>query len=233
MAVPISNLVPQVQSRLEEFAGPTGDGEFWSIQWELRTALIEAMNDLLLLIGRPTQTVNLPFNLTPNTVWQTVPKGLLLITDIWGWGSRLRKCDLHSLDYVMANWTPEWENDTDPAGPTKWAPLGFNMFLVHPATSVPQTVTLTAIAYPVTDTYPYTGAETIPYHDECLAALEAYAAHYCRLKESGSEAQQSLQLYRDYLAVAERLTQIESRRDPVIFSKSFGAAAGLDSLVKR
>ena len=86
MATPISTLADNVQSRLEEL--PVGGvGQWWSRQFEIYTGLIEACNDLMLLIGRPTQIVNFPFTLTQNSVWQVVPKGWLLITDIQGAGS--------------------------------------------------------------------------------------------------------------------------------------------------
>jgi len=229
----IGTLVPQVQNRLEENAG-SGDGEFWSVQFELRTGIIEAINDLMMLVGRPTRMVNVPFNLTPNTVWQTMPKGIFLITDIRGWASALHRVTLHDMDYVQSSWQADWEADTDPAGPVRWFPVGMNMFGVHPAPSVPQTVTLNAIAYPATTTYPYSGAETVPFHNELFVALEEYASGpYSRLKEGSAEFQQSLALYKDYLSTAQRLTVIEDRCDPVIFSPSFGAPAGVNPLVKR
>jgi hypothetical protein len=231
--ITIGTLVPQVQARLEETTGPTGDGQFWSTQFELRSGIIEACNDLMLLVGRPTNTVNVPFSLTPNTVWQQIPKGILLIANIRNWQGELQQASLHDMDYIQASWGPAWESDTSPQGPHRWGPLGFNMFFVHPATSVAQTVTLDAIAYPATTGFPYTGAETIPFHDECMAGLEQYASHYARLKESSQEFQQSLALYKDYLAMAKRLTQIESRRDDLIFTHAFGAEATLDPIVKR
>ena len=230
----ISDLIPQVQSRLEEFAGPVGDGEWWSIRFELRTALIEAMNDLLVLIGRPTQAVNQQLTLTPNTPWQSTPVGIIMITDIYGATGQLRCVSLHDLDYVQSSWNPAWEQDIDgPYGPVRWAPIGFNLFVVHPAPSVPTNVTFSGIAYPTTAAYPYTGAEPVIFHDEVFAALEAYAALYARLKEGGQDMQQAMTLYREYLTVAQRLTTIEDRRDPFIFSPSFGAGSGLDSLTKR
>ncbi len=226
---PMSALANNVLSRLED---PTGI--FWNESFEIYTALVEAMNDLMLLVGRPTQTVGLQFNLTPNTVWQTIPKGLFLISDIWGVQSRLRKGTLYDLDYNQASWDSSWENDTSITGPTMWAPLGFTSFIVHPAPASPQTVLLDGIAYPVAETnFPYTGAEIIPFHQEFFVLLEQYAAHYARIKESTAEFQESMALYQAYLSGAERMTEIESRKDPLIFSPAFGAPAGVNSHVKR
>ncbi len=229
----VNNLVPQVQSRLEEMSGPTGDGELWSIQFELRTAIIEAMSDLMLLIGRPTQEVTQQFSLAPNTCFQTLPTGVFLLTNIYGLGGDIRSVTLHDMDYVQSSWQSTWSNDTSASGPVRWFPMGFNMFGVHPACTVPTTVTLTGIRYATTNTYPYLGTEPLIFHDELEAALEQYATFYCKLKETGPEVQMGLQLYKEYLAAAKRNTEIEDRRDKEIFSPSFGGGSGLDPLVKR
>lgn len=229
----VNALVPQVQSRLEEAAGPSGDGELWSIQFEIRTALIEAMSDLMLLVGRPTQEITQQFSLTPNTCFQNLPSGVFLLSNIYGLGGDLRCVSLHDMDYIQSNWTSTWSNDTAPNGPVRWFPLGFNMFGVHPAATVPTTVTITGLRFVTTDSYPYPGTEPLIFHDELEAALEQYATFYCKLKETGPEVQNGLQLYREYLAAAQRNTTIEDRRDPVIFSPSFGGGSGLDPLVRR
>ena len=229
----VSNLVPQVQSRLEEAAGPSGDGEMWSIQFEIRAAIIEAMSDLMLLIGRPTQEVTQQFSLAPNTCFQTLPTGVFLLTNVYGIGGELRCVSLHDMDYIQSSWSSDWSNDTNANGPSRWFPLGFNLFGVHPAPTVPTTVTITGIQFATTNSYPYLGTEPLIFHDELEAALEQYAAMYCRLKETGPEVQTGMQLYKEYLAVAERNTEIEDRRDSVIFSPSFGGGSGLDPLVRR
>lgn len=229
----VNDLVSQVQSRLEEAAGPSGDGEVWSIQFEIRTAIIEAMSDLMLLIGRPTQEIIQQFTLVPNTCFQTLPTSVFLLTNVYGVGGELRCVSLHDMDYVQSSWSSTWSNDTSPTGPVRWFPIGFNLFGISPACTVPTTVTITGIRYITTDSYPYSGNETLVFHDELEAALEEYAAHYCRIKEQSAEFQQSLTLYRNYLATAKRNSIIEDRRDPVIFSPSFGGGSGLDPLVRR
>jgi len=160
---------------------------------------------------------------------------MFLISDIWGQQNRLRKFTLFSYDYEQpGNIGSDWENDVSAAGPRSWAPVGMTMFIVHPAPSSPQTVLLDGIAYPVAETnFPYTGAETVPFHNEFYVFLEEYAAHILRIKEGTAEFQESLSLYKNYLEGAKRLTTIEDRRDPVIFSSSFGAPAGVNSHTKR
>lgn len=229
----VSDLVPQVQSRLEEMAGPSGDGELWSIQFEIRTAITEAMSDLMLLIGRPTQEVTQQFSLALNTCFQALPIGVFLLTNIYGVGGELRCVSLHDMDYILSSWSPAWSNDTSPNGPVRWFPLGFNLFGVHPAPTVPTNVTITGIQSVTTESYPYSGNSPLVFHDELEAALEQYATMYCKLKEDGPEVQTGMQLYKEYLAVAARNTEIEDRRDAVIFSPAFGGGSGLDPITRR
>lgn len=224
----LSTLASYVQPRLEELP----NGGFWSLQYEIFSALAEAQNDLMLLVGRPTQVVNFPFTLTPNTVWQTVPKGIFQITDIQGAGSPLYKINLWDLDFLQSSWDSTWTQDVDTVA-QRWAPIAFNMFAVHPAVATAQTVNITAIQYPQTDVWPYTGNEPIIFEDSYFVALEIYSVFYCKLKELGGEAQEGLQLLQQYLDLARRMTQIQNLRDPLLFSSGFGAANLVNPTTRR
>ncbi len=227
----LSTLAPYVQNRLEEL--PLGaPGTMWSYQFEILSALAEAQNDLMLLVGRPTQVVNMPFTLVPNTVWQTMPEGIFQITDIQGYNSPLYKINLWDLDYLQSSWGPDWQQDVDVTA-ARWAPVAFNMFVVHPAVSVAQTVNITGIQYPQTDVWPYSGNEPIVFHDEFFVALELYATFWCRIKELGGEAQEGLQLLQQYLDLARRLTEISDLSDPLLFSSGFGAAQVANPTIRR
>ncbi len=230
MATPISTLATNVQSRLEE--NPGGSGAWWSRQFEIYTAIEEAQNDLLLLVGRPTQIVNIPFTLTANSVWQAIPKGYLAITDIQGAGSPLYKVNLWDLDFLQTSWDSTWTQDIDDVA-VRWAPIGFNMFVVHPAVSTPQTVNVTAIQYPTTDVWPYTGSESVQFSDEFFQLIEEYAAFYCRIKELGGEFEQGMKLFEQYMQGAKRMTQIQDRRDPLLFTSGYGAASNINPTTKR
>jgi hypothetical protein len=226
--VPISVLANRVLERLED---PTGI--FWSEQYEIYSAIIEAENELMLLVGRPTLTVQSPLNLVPNLCWQPMPKGLLAITDVYGPQSLLRKVSLFSMDYEQASWGSDWENDNSNYGPVRWAPIGATIFVVHPAAAVSQQVTINAVQYPTTDPWPYTGAEVVPFHDEFFVALEMYAAVYARLKEGGAELQTALPMLMEFYSIAERMTTIDNRRDTLVFSKSLGIPFGTNQIGKR
>lgn len=230
MAVAISTLGQSVAQRLEE-TDPSSP-VFWNLQNEIYSALIEAISDLLLLVGRPTQYVQQPLSLTPNTVWQTVPTGLFLISNLYGTQGEIRKVSLYEMDYTQASWGSDWENDVGDY-PLRWFPIGWNKFGVHPACSAPVTVTCTAIQYATADSWPYSGSETIPFHDEFEVALELYATAYCRLKEIGDDAMEGFTLYQQYLDLAKRLSQIEDRRDPLIFARVPGAVIRSSPIVSR
>lgn len=230
--VPINALALNVLERLEEYPPPDGP-VFWNLQFEVYTAIVEAMNELLLLVGRPTVIVQSPFNLNPNTVWQAVPKGILAITDIYGPQSPLRKKSLFDYDYVQFGSGSDWENDNSIYGPRSWAPIGMGMFAVHPATSAAQQANINAVAYPVAEPWPYSGNETVPFQHEFFEALEMYAAVYCRTKETGAELQNAVPMLVEFYQIAQRMTEIQDRRDSLIFSKSFGVPVGPNPIQKR
>jgi hypothetical protein len=216
---PISTLAQDALLRVEEFV-PTAP-VFWT-NAEAYGAVVEAINDLILLVGRPTQYVTQIVNLVPNTPWQVMPAGVFCITDIVGMGTQVYKLTQFDMDFLQTSWGSGWENDV---GSTiqQWWPLGFNLFGVHPCVDTSQSVTVTGIRVATTDAWPYTGSELVPFEDSMFIALEEYAAHYLRFKEGGNEFFDSLALYKSYLAQAQRYTQIQDRRDPYIFDQNVGA----------
>jgi len=226
---PISTLAPFVANRMEEVPGAT---VFWSTQFEIYTALVEAISDLLLLVGRPTQVVNQVVTLLPNTPWQPMPAGLFCISDIQGPGSTAWKYTLWDFDFTQTSWNSAWENDMGDAI-QQWFPIGFTMFGIHPSLSAATQVLVTGIAPATTNPWPYTGAETVPFHSEMFVALELYAASYMRVKEGGNEWNEGVTLYRQYLDLAQRLTMIEDRRDPYIFSQSVGGQVSVNPVDRR
>jgi hypothetical protein len=230
MATPISTLAANVQSRLEE--NPSGTGQWWSAQYEIYSAIMEAQSDLLLLVGRPTQIVNIPFTLTANSVWQAVPKGYLAITDIQGAGSPLYKVNLWDLDFLCTSWQSDWTQDVDDVA-VRWAPIGFNLFVVHPAVSTPQTVNITAIAYPTNQVWPYDGTSTAPFEDNFFELIEIYCAFYARIKELGSEFSEGMKLFDQYLQGAKRMSAIQDLRDPLLFTSGMGATNNINPTTKR
>lgn len=212
----IAELQLNLASRLQD-----PNGTFWLQQYEQYAALGEAINDLLLLIGRPTQLINIPVVLTPDICWQTMPPNMLAITTIRSATGPVWKTSLHAMDYLQASWGSDWEGDVSSV-PKRWGPLGLTYYFVHPAPSTPITVQMTGIANPILTPWPPTGAETSPFHNEFNVALQLYATAYCRTKELGDDALEGDILFQQYLDIAARLSQIEDRRDPLLFSKAFG-----------
>lgn len=216
----ISDLANRVQDRLEE-PSPSA-GIFWKRATEIYPGIVEAMNEMMMLVGRPTQIVSQPFTILANTPWHTVPKGIMCLTNIQGAASEAWKVTLEDMDYLQASWGSDWEQDVGDII-KRWAPVGFNRFVVNPSVASPQTTLITGIAYPVTTAWPYDGTQTVPFSDEFFSALEEYAAHYCRFKEMGNEFSESFKLLQSFMDQAKVMTGIQDRRDGYIFNKATGA----------
>lgn len=223
----ISQLAPQVLDRLQD-----PNATFWLENFEVFAGIAEAISELLLLIGRPTNYFNQLVTIEPNICFQPMPSGLLCITNINANGSFLKKTSLHSLDYTQSSWSSSWESDRA-ASPVRWAPLGLGMFIVHPAVYYPITVQMTGVAVPLSDTWPPSGTENSPFEKNLNQALELYAAAYCRVKETGLEFEIGQTLYQQYLSIAKRYSQISDRRDDLIFSTSFGTPTAPSVVSKR
>jgi len=223
MSITVQQSAYLVEDRVEEVRGAP---VFWSESFEIFTAINEALCEATLLVGRPTQTVTQVMSIAPNTPWQTMPTGVLAITDIQGPASQVWKWTLRDMDFLQSGNGSDWENDVTP-GQTimRWGPLGFTKFFVWPCVPQAQNVTITGIQSPIQTAWPFLGTQTINLHDEFVQAVEKYAAHYLRFKESGIEFQTAISLYDGFLADMKRMTAIEDRRDPYIFTRGVGAAA--------
>lgn len=225
---PISFIQPQVIARLEETNPPV----FWDLNYEINSAITEAINDLMLLVGRPTQTVQQIVAITPNTPWQTMPNGVFCMTNLYSTAGEIYKMTQFDVDYAQINWGSDWENDIGLNIDTWW-PLGFNMFGIHPSLPAAAQVQVTGIAVTTTEAWPYDGNVQIPFQRDVFDALEMYAAHYCRLKEGGNEFTDTYEMYKSYLGLAQRLSEISDRRDPYIFTRTLGAQVGVNPVTQR
>lgn len=206
---------------------------FWDLRLEVYPALVEAINDLMLIIGRPTTLYQVPIQLNPQICWQNMPENMLAITNVQSNLQSLWKVSLHTMDYTQSSWKSNWETDVDNT-PQRWFPLGFLYWGVHPAVKEPMTVLVTGVGYPVpAAAFPPTGAETSPFHDEFFQALELYATAYLRLKELGDDAQEGQELYQQYLKIAQRMTSIADRRDSLLFSQAFGVPNAVSKVTMR
>lgn len=224
---PISELAVSVLTRVQD---PTAI--FWNLNLEVYSALVEAINDLMLIVGRPTLQYQTVITLNPNSVWQPMPSGLLAITNIRSNQFSLWKTTLRDLDYTQANNGSDWELDLA-AVPEAWAPIGLNWFVVWPAVEEPVQVLVAGVAYPNPTGWPAVGTETSPFHQEVEQALCMYGEYYLRIKQLGDDADEGDMLYQQYLNIAKRLTQLEDRRDPDIFSSSFGVASAPSRITMR
>lgn len=223
----IAQLAVNVAARMQD-----PDAIFWQRNYEQYAAVAEGINDLLLLIGRPTQKVNQLITLVPGNVWQPMPANMLAITGIRSDQASLWKTSIHSMDYTQSSWGSDWESDMADT-PLRWGPLGLTYFFVHPAPNTPIQVNASGIAYPITTPWPPTGAEVSPFHVEFNVAVQMYAAWYLGLKMLPDESLEGDVLYQAYLDLALKLSNIEDRRDPLIFSRAFGTPSAPSQVTLR
>lgn len=214
----VATLGTHVAERLQD---PTS--RFWHLHNEMYAGIEEAINDMMLLVGRPTIQYQTLVTLQPNTVWQRMPANMIALTNMRSNNYSLWKTSLHSMDYVQASWGPDWTADRANV-PARWFPLGLTWFGVHPAPLAAIQVVVAGVSNPFTDAWPPTGAEKSPFNDEFNQALELYATAYCRLKEIGDDALEGNQLMNQYTQIAQRLTDIEDNNDALIFNQAFGTS---------
>jgi hypothetical protein len=222
----IAGLLPQILARVQDPAST-----FWTPN-ETTSAAAEAIGELLLLIGRPTQQYNTLVTLAANTPWQAMPTGLLAITNIQSAGSALRKTTLHALDYTQAANGSDWESDRADL-PRMWAPVGLTQFVIWPAVTEPVTVAVAGVADPIASAWPFPATTLSPFHREVDDALECYSAAYLRIKDMGDDFAEGQQNYRQFVAVAMRLAGVEDRRDDLIWSQGFGVESAVSQVGKR
>lgn len=222
-----AELAQQVQDRLQD---PTSI--YWRLNYEIYSAIAEAVNELMLIVGRPMLQYNQQITLQPNSVWQEMPTNMLAITQMTVGGGRVGKTTLRSMDYLQTSWTSAWESDRGPQ-PKRWGSLGMKYFFVHPAPVLPIQVQVAGVSYPVTKAWPYDGTETSPFHKEVDDAIEAYATFYCRYKDLGSDWAEGKILYEKFLVVAQRLSEIEDRRDDLVWTRALGTPTAPSWVAKR
>lgn len=214
----INDLALRVQDRLEE--ARDGIGIFWSLQDEIYVALVEGMNEAMLLTGEPQIRASVSTNLVPNNNLQPMPAGAIAILRVEATNSTsIRKYYVCDLDRQY----PAWEND---AASTiqAWFPFGLNQWGIYPQVTEAQQVVVTYVGFPVTAALPYTGAEPVPFQEEFCEGFTDYAAHILRLKEGGPDFQESMTEYNRFLAKMQDMTSFAKRKDRLRFTK-FGAAA--------
>ena len=106
---------------------------------------------------------------------------------------------------------PFWESDSGTVI-KRWFPIGMTYFGVYPTLTYPQQVTVTVVGWPIPTGQPYTGNEVSPFREEYNDAFHEYAAHVCRLKESGPDFQESIPQYQAWQDKMVELTKFAARR---------------------
>lgn len=225
MGATLNTLALLTQDRLEETAD--GVGVFWSVKNEIRPLLVEACNEATLISGLPQIRASEPFTLTANTRLFTLPSPAFVLARMDGAGV-IGKTSFWSLDQDHNT----WEQETGPL-PKRWFPFGVGQFGIWPLLTASVTVYLTTINFPVSDSRPYSGTETIPFSLEFQEGIVNSAAAIARLKEGGKDMIEGLKFYEMFLTKMVELSKFGDRISKLRFTRSQGIPAqGSDTEVR-
>ena len=203
---------------------------FWNLANEVYPLVLESLCEAALICGEPEQRNNTtPFTIPASTTFLANPAGAFAILRVEIDGLPLRKASVFDLD--MEN--NAWQNDPAAAIPRHWFPMGLGNWGVHPQLLAPVQVILTTVGYPVTDTPPYTGAETILLPIEFNLGLESYVTCWSRLKEGSPEIDQGMASYEMFLAIMEELSNLALRKGSLRFSKTMGSISEVSPIQKK
>lgn len=224
MAVAISTIENRVLTRLEEsLTAP----KFWSVQDEVRVAIVEAANEAALITGEPQFFDSANFSITANTTIFSMPPlaiGLLRMEDPT---KTVKKATVHELDSMAAGWQAE------AAGTAlkNWFPFGLSRFGVYPQLTSAVNVKLSYVKLPVSlpasTNRPYLGTETVNFQEEFIDALARYASSVLRLKEGGKEFMQAIQDYEYFLEKMVEFSRFGLRKGSLRFSRPAGVPSSL------
>lgn len=220
----IADIETRVQSRLEE---ETDDvGTFWSVQNEIRPALVEAMNEATLITGEPQVRARTAFTIPATTVFTPfdLPAEAIGLLRVEGASSLpTKRCWMWDLDKQY----PGWETMTGDL-PRFWFPYGLTKFGIYPCLNADVQVILSYVQNPVNTPPIYDGTQVIPFQSEYIEGFEEYAAHVLRLKEGNPDFDQSVPEYQKFLAAMEEMSNFAYRKNSLRFTRSGGMQSAIN-----
>lgn len=220
----IADIETTVSARLED--GDDDIGVFWSVQNEIRPAIVEAMNEATLITGEPQVRAKAAFDIPASTVFTplTMPSDAIALLRVEGANSLpTKKCWIWDLDKQF----PGWETMVGDK-PRFWFPFGLTQFGIFPCLKADVQVVLNYVQIPVNTPPIYTGAEVIPFQSEYIEGFEEYAAHILRLKEGSPDFDQSMPEYQKFLSAMEELSSFAYRKNSLRFTRTGGAQSAIN-----
>lgn len=222
----LSDLEPTVQSRVEE--ATDGVGVFWSVQNEIRPAIVEALSLATVITGEPQIRASVQFDIPASTSFTplSLPADAMAILKVEGPGGLpLHKAWLWDLDRHL----PGWEVATG-AVPQYWIPFGLTKFGIYPCLTAPAKVVLSYVQVPITTPPPYTGAEPVPFQTEYFSGFKDYAEMVLRFKEGDPEFSQSLVPLNRALGYFEKLSRFAYRKGSLRFTRAGGSQVAVNEV---
>ena len=199
-------------------SGPT----FWSLIGEVYPAKVDGLFAAQLMTGvvQTTATITLAANTTYYALQgadSVVDEGIIAPLRLRA-PYAIRKSTLKGLDDMI----PNWEQATPATQIISWFPLGVSYFGIYPQLSVETQVEMDFLTSPVNEARPYSGTETIPFPVQFNDLATKYAAALLRIKEGGSEADESGIVLETFLEDVRHLSLWQARLDSLNFSGAFG-----------
>jgi len=208
----------QLQALFYEQLG--GNTVFWRTD-EVTRILQEAFRVFNCMTGFWRDRVDISPTVA-NQVYYNVPSGLTYLYRVEVNGVALTSTDLYGLDYGQ----PTWESEvcTSSAIPQMFAPVGFNLFALWPASFAGAE---SLVVEGVTPAPVLTNVGNVNLGQDELDMILSYALHVAQFKEGGQEfeaSQERLKLF---------LKQAGSRNAVLMQSSKFRKWMGLEGQRKR
>ena len=220
----VSTIETDVQNQLEEQADDLGI--FWSVQNEIRPAIVEAMNEATMATGEPQfRAGTSPLTISAGTIFNplALPNDAVALLRVEGPQSLpIKKLTVWDLDRHY----PGWEVATGPS-PLAWFPFGLGQFGIYPNLTADVQIIISYVRLPVRTAAPWDGTQVIPFQTEYQNGFKDAAQHFLQLKEGDPEFTQSFVAYNRFLASCERMSNFAYRKNSLRFTRTGGASSAI------
>lgn len=204
------DVINRVLDRLDE---SETSPRFWS-----RSELLQHVNDGILELTLMTGRLNSDrtYAMIGSKI-QAVPAGAIALIHVSYAGAAIEKSSIENFDRLNIQW------DNQSGILKKWAPCGLDKWFCDRQPTAAENVTLTTLDEPAT----LAEGDVIDLDPEYVEALEYYAFHMARFKESGAEFQQAMTAYDDFLAIVGHVEQRTMSQQFTLWSRDPNSDTGM------
>jgi len=181
------------------------------------TAVInESIQVINLISGFLQSTIAVPGNSVQNQLVYQTPVGILFPLRVQFNGTQLNPTPLWQLASDYYTWATD--NTNKRGSVSRWAPIGINNFVIHPADSIGGgTIFVTGVIEPTPLVNP---DDSMPLEDEFVSLIMTYCAHRLVFIEGGQPFAQAAPNYQEFLSVMKSKKMFAELRFPRFFVMS-------------